>query len=203
MFAYHMGFMPYRSTIAHPTSCGISMAALQLSNAMRMVWEQHVAWTRMTIISIAASLPDEKLVTQRLLQTPSDMAALLKPYYGNQIASKFEALMRDHLIIADQLVKAAKAGDTAKAADAEKRWYANADEIALFLSSINPYWPVSEMQPMLHEHLALTKNEAVYRLQGNFAADIATYDQIEKQALMMADMFTNGIVRQFPHLFYM
>ncbi|MCR8641834.1 acetylglutamate kinase [Paenibacillus sp. N1-5-1-14] len=194
MFAYPMRYMP---------PCCITMSALQLSNSMRSVWEQHVAWTRMTIISIAAGLPDEKLVTERLLRNATDMAALLKPYYGNEIAAQFEALIRDHLVIADRLVKAAKAGNTAKVNEEEKNWYKNADDIVAFMNSINPFWPIYEMKPMFYEHLALTKKEAVARLQGNFAADIAAYDQIEAEALMMADLFTKGIIQQFPYAFCM
>lgn len=182
------------------TRC-ISKAEVDLKSGMRMLWEQHVAWTRMTIISIAANLPDENLVTMRLLRNPADMAAALKPFYSERNASKFCSLMRDHLVIAAQLVKAAKAGDTKAAEDAERRWYANADEIAFFLNSINPNWPTEVLMAMLHVHLALTKNEAVARLANDYPTDIAVYDQIEKQALAMADVLTNGIVKQFPDIF--
>ena len=54
---------------------------------------------------------------------------------------------------------------------------------------------------MLYEHLALTKAEAVNMLTGNYAESIAIFDQIEKQALDMADVMTYGIVLQFPHNF--
>jgi hypothetical protein len=179
----------------------ISQAEVQLMNAFRSIWQQHVEWARMTIISIAEKLPDEALVTKRFLRNATDMANLLKPFYGPETASQFEALIKDHFVIAAQLVKAAQTGDTAKAAEIEKKWYANANEMALFLSRINPYWSYQEMQAMWYEHLALTKNEAVFRLKKDYASDIATYDRIEQQALMMADMFTNGIVKQFYWLF--
>jgi hypothetical protein len=57
------------------------------------------------------------------------------------------------------------------------------------------------MRAMLYEHLALTKSEAVSRLNNDFASDIATYDKIEQQALSMADAITDGIVKQFPYMF--
>ena len=118
---------------------------------MRMLWEQHVAWTRMTINSIAENLPDLDFVTNRLLCNASDMAAALKTFYGEENASRFESLLRDLLVIAAELVKAAKAGDSQAAADAERRWYANVDEIAAFLNSINPNWSKEEWMSMLHE----------------------------------------------------
>ncbi|SEP21315.1 hypothetical protein SAMN04487895_13039 [Paenibacillus sophorae] len=140
----------------------------------------------MVIISIAEGLPDEALVTERLLRNAPDMAAVLRRYYGDEIASRFSALMRDHFVLAAELVKAVKAGNNKAASEAEKKWYANADEIAAFLSSINPNWPKRVLMKMLHEHLRLLKDEAVFRLSGNYKSDIEIYDQIEKQALEMA-----------------
>ncbi|MCR8845330.1 acetylglutamate kinase [Paenibacillus sp. SC116] len=180
---------------------GYSTSAVQLMNLMRTLWEQHVAWTRMTIISIAEGLADEAAVTQRLLRNVPDMAVVFRHFYGSKVASRFETLFRDHLVIAAELVKAAKAGDSAKTADAEKRWYANADQLAEFFSSINPYWPKEEVKKMFYEHLALTKSEAAHRLTKDYAADIADFDEIEKQALLMADMFSNGLIQQFPSVF--
>jgi hypothetical protein len=181
-------------------SC-ISEQEVRLSNAMRLVWEQHVYWTRMTINSIAFALPDLDAVTARLLRNATDMGNLLKPFYGNRIAAKFSNLIREHLLIAAELVKAAKAGNQKAVADAERRWYANGEEIAEFLSRINPFISRDEFQEMFFEHLALTTKEALFILQNNFQSSIAVFDKIEAEALQMADTITNAIVKQFPRKF--
>ncbi|UHA76262.1 acetylglutamate kinase [Paenibacillus sp. 481] len=168
---------------------------------MRSLWEQHVAWTRMTILSIAFNLPDLNFTTARLLQNAPDMGNALKPYYGEQIATTYGNLIRDHLVIAADLVKAAKAGDQQAADAAERKWYANGDEIAHFLSKINPYISYESFRNMFYEHLALTKAEAVAILTKHFQASINLYDQIEKEALEMADIITNAIIQQFPSKF--
>ncbi|MGO4694522.1 LysM peptidoglycan-binding domain-containing protein [Paenibacillus sp. 2TAB26] len=209
-YTWQTNFIPYRQTPkpffrtkwgnVQSNTC-ISKAEVELNQTFRTLWEQHVAWTRMLIISIAEGLPDEALVTERLLRNPTDMASVFKYYYGDTVASQFDRLMREHLVLAAQLVKAAKAGNNQAAAEAEKKWYANADEIAGFMNSINPNWPKSALENMLHEHLRMTKNEAVFRLSKNYESDIEAFDQIEKQALDMADAFTAGIVTQFPHAF--
>lgn len=183
-------------------SAGITASQVQLSNMIRLLWEQHVVWTRLVIVSMANSLPDVDLVTKRLLRNPVDFEQALRPLYGDRIAAAFRELLTSHLVIAAELVKAAKAGDNRAAADAERRWYENADQIAAFLASINPCWSQEEWRTMLHRHLALTKNEAVFILTGDYAAGIATFDEIEKQALQMADVMTRGIIRQFPERFH-
>ncbi|WP_256218466.1 hypothetical protein [Bacillus sp. MUM 116] len=54
---------------------------------------------------------------------------------------------------------------------------------------------------MFFEHLALTTQEALFILQGNFQSSIAVFDKIEAEALQMADTITNAIVKQFPRKF--
>lgn len=121
----------------------------------------------------------------------------MKPFYGENIAAAFAELFTRHLTIASELVRAAKAGDIAAAADAERRWYANADEIAAFLSRINPYWSVQEWQKMLYDHLAMTKAEAVAILTQKYEDGINIFERIEQEALVMADAMTQGLIRQF------
>ena len=176
---------------------GISKSEVYLRNVMRMLWEQHIVWTRMTILSIIKDLPDVDFVTKRLLQNPIDFKKVLIPFYGDEIASQFSDLLTSHLVIAAQLVKAAKAGYNNEVAVAEKKWYENADEIAVFLNRINPYWSLQNWKTMLYEHLKMTKSEAVAILTNNHAQSITEYDEIEKQALKMADVMAEGIVKQF------
>lgn len=179
----------------------ISEQEFKLSNSMRLAWEQHVYWTRLTINSIAFNLPDLDANTTRLLRNATDMGNILRPFYGNTKATTFANLIREHLVIAAELVQAAKAGDQRAVADAERRWYENGAEIAQFLSTINPFISRREFQEMFFEHLALTEREAVLIIQHDFTRSVAVFDKIEAEALQMADTITAAIVRQFPRKF--
>jgi len=140
----------------------------QFRNDMRKLWEDHVTWTRVFIISAAAKLSDKDAATQRLLQNQVDIGNAVKPFYGDAAGDKLTGLLREHITTAAELAAAAKAGDTGKMEDAKKRWYNNADSIAAFLSGANPKnWPNGEMKTMMHEHLDLTTAEVVARLHGD------------------------------------
>ncbi|NYF26453.1 hypothetical protein HDC33_003348 [Sporosarcina sp. JAI121] len=158
-------------------------------------------WTRMTIISIVFGLPDLQFVQERLLRNATDLGNCLRPFYGDRLADRYAVLIKEHLVLAAELVTAATKGDAKKAAEAEKQWYRNADDIAKFLSSINPYAVKEEVRKMLYTHLALTKLEAVYMIQKKFKEDIEVFDKIEAQALEMSDMIAEAIVMQFPAMF--
>ena len=169
---------------------------------MRRLWEDHVTWTRLAIISLVGGTPDTEASVGRLLQNQADIGEAIKPFYGEAAGEELTRLLREHILIAADIIAAAKAGDDAGVAAAQTRWTANADEIAAFLAAANPRaWKVDEMKTMLHEHLRLTTNEAVARLQGDWDADVAAYDEIHRQALGMADMLSDGIVKQFPKRF--
>jgi hypothetical protein len=175
--------------------------ATKLVLALRDLWVDHTGWTRNYIISFIAGLPDTNLVAERLLKNQEDIGNAIKPFYGTQAANELTSLLNAHITGAVELLKAAKAGNTTGAAAAEKKWYENADQIATFLSSANPNWSKEALKSMLDNHLALTKAEAVARLTGNYAADIATYDKVRQEANMMSDALVDGIVKQFPDKF--
>ncbi|MBM7552140.1 LysM peptidoglycan-binding domain-containing protein [Thalassobacillus pellis] len=179
----------------------ISPAEMELKSSMRSLWEEHVAWTRMAIISLTFNLPDVDEVITRLLQNATDMGDALKPLYGDEIGDQFGDLVREHLLIAADLVKAALEGNQQAAMEAEKKWYANADQIAAFLSTINPYLTEEEVKKMFYTHLDLTKTEAVLMINKEYEKDIQVYDEIEEQALGMSDAITDAIVKQFPEMF--
>jgi hypothetical protein len=171
-------------------------------DAMRKLWEDHVTWTRLYIVSAAAGLPDAQPTAQRLLQNQTDIGNAIKPFYGDAAGERLTALLRQHILIAADLVTAAKAGNSAAAQAASAKWDTNADEIADFLSGANPkQWPRETMRSTMHHHLDLTLQEAQARLKGDWAADIAAYDAIHLHILGMADVLSAGIISQFPEKF--
>jgi hypothetical protein len=180
----------------------VSKRELALRNDMRKLWEDHVTWTRLAIISLTTSAPDTQATVGRLLENQDDIGDAIKPFYGDAAGEELSRLLREHILIAADLIAAAMAGDQTAVATHQARWRDNADRIAAFLNGANPReWKLHEMKAMLYEHLDLTTAEVVARLQGDWAADVAAYDAIHVQALKMADELSTGIVEQFPRRF--
>jgi hypothetical protein len=174
----------------------------QLHDEMRRLWEDHITWTRLFIVSAAAGLPDAPATTQRLLRNQKDIGDAIKPFYGRTAGARLTSLLREHILVAADLVLAAKAGDQAAVERHSGAWYRNAREIADFLNAANPRnWSRREMRSMMRSHLDLTLAEAVAHLSGDHRADIRAYDRVHRQILAMADMLSDGIAAQFPGRF--
>jgi hypothetical protein len=180
-------------------------ARARFHDAMRQLWEDHITWTRLVIVSAATfddALPDLEPTVGRLLRNQDDIGDAIKPFYGDAAGEALSALLREHITGAADLIAAAKSGDQDAVAEASDAWYRNADEIADFLAAANPdRWEQGEMRAMMREHLDLTLAEAVARLEGRYADEIEIYDEVHVQILHMADMLSDGIVGQFPSKF--
>jgi hypothetical protein len=187
-------------------SDGSKIERATFHDAMRKLWEDHIVWTRQYIVSAATlgdDLPDIAPTTDRLLANQAHLGDAFRPFYGDAAGDAVTALLREHILGAATLITAAKAGDGAATEAAKTAWYANADTIAAALAGLNPdAWELGHMQAMMRVHLDRTLEEAVARLQGRYADDIAAYEAVHADILAMADMLSEGIVEQFPGRFH-
>ncbi len=179
----------------------ISPNEVNLIKKMNLVWEQHIMWTRMLLISIAESLVDLDATRARLLQIPEDIADVFEKFYGSDIAESIQRLLTEHLEIGEKIIFALKNNNTKLADELNTKWYKNADEMAEAFSSINPYYNKEDVRKMFYEHLKLTTDEVTARIRKDYKADIKAYDTVQKEILAMSQYFVDGIVRQFPNLF--
>jgi hypothetical protein len=187
---------------AHGAPAGVTQKQLVLRNDMRRLWEDHIVWTRLAIISLTTGSADTEATVGRLLKNQTDIGNAVKPFYGKAAGDELTRQLRLHILIAADVIAAAKAGDAAALADAQARWRANADDIAGVLNSVNPrYWKLAAMKAEMRKHLDLTTQEAVARLQGDWAADVVAYDRIHAHILHMADTLSTGVIKQFPKRF--
>lgn len=198
---YPLAPQPQPQPRLEPAPRWVSSAEQTLNHYLRILWLQHVYWRRMLIQSIAFSSPNEEDVTNRLLQNLRDFKTALRPFYGEENGEWFEDLMTDRFTIGKELFRNIKAGNTIAADDAERRWYQNADRIAEFLGNLNPNWSVQDWKKMLYDDLAMLKVEASDMISGDYDDSIYIFENIEQEAMKMADTMAWGIVRQFHQYF--
>jgi hypothetical protein len=198
-----LGGMPAAAGRGHgPVFTPHNAAQIAFHDAMRKLWEDHVTWTRLAIVTFADGSAGFPATADRLLQNQVDIGDAVKPFYGDEVGAQLTALLREHILIAVEILQAAKAGDTPAFNDARDRWYANANDIADFLSAANPrFWPNAMMRADMKTHLDQTLTEAAQELAGDYAASVATYEEVHLHILAMADTLSSGLIRQFPSRF--
>lgn len=171
-------------------------------SALRVLWSDHVVWTRNVIINLVDGAPGTNEAVARLLQNQVDIGNGIKPYYGDAAGNSLTALLTNHITVAADLIVSARDGDMTAYNSLAATWYANGDSIAAFLNTANPTnFLLADWQKMMKDHLDYTVEEVTARISHNYTADVLAYDKIYAEVMMMADMLANGIAAQFPNNF--
>jgi hypothetical protein len=178
-----------------------SPAAVSLKQDMRKLWTDHVVWTRDYVVAALADAPDAEASAARLMKNQEEIGAAIGGFYGAAAGAEATRLLKEHISIAVDVVKAAKAGDKPALDAANGRWQQNGDAIADFLAKANPNLPRATVASMMKEHLSTTTAEVVARLNKDWAGDVRAYDQVYAHILRMSDAIADGIVKQFPAKF--
>src|SRR5688572_12232224 len=95
-FALLLAVVPALSVLpraeAHGPSSGDNAAAFR--SAMRVLWEDHITWTRLYLVSAIAGLPDTQATAERLLRNQADIGNAVKSFYGEAGGTKLTVLLR-------------------------------------------------------------------------------------------------------------
>lgn len=176
-------------------------AAATLRQDMRKLWTDHVIWTRDYIVAAVGDQPDAPAAAARLMKNQDDIGNAVGSVYGAAAGTQLTTLLKEHISIAVDIIKFAKAGDKASQQQADAKWHQNGEAIADFLSKANPNWPRATLVSMMNTHLATTTDEVVARLTKNWEADTRAFDKVYDHILAMSDALSDGIIKQFPQKF--
>ena len=176
--------------------------AMAFHDQMRALWEAHGAWTHMVIVSFAGNLPDLKAEEAVLLHNQVQIGNAVKPYYGRAAGTELTKLLKAHILGAVGVLIAAKSGDESKLAQTRTAWFANGRQIADFLHAADPrFLSRAAARQMMNIHLKQVIEQGVDELEGHYGAGARAYAPYIRHILDMADMISNGIIRQFPQRF--
>ena len=177
-------------------------AQVAFHDQMRKLWEDHVTWTRLAIVTFADGSAGFNATATRLLQNQTDIGNAIAPFYGASAGQELTTLLDTHINLAVALLQDAKAGNTTAFAADKASWYDNANQIADFLSAANRrFWPDAVMREFMKVHLDETLTEAADELSGNYTASVNDYQAVVLHMLAFADLLSSGIMHQFPDRF--
>lgn len=175
---------------------------IELYTSMRRLWTDHMQYTYTTVDAFFHNPDALQPTLARLLRNQRETGDAFIPYYGKAAGDHLGDLLTTHIKLAVPVLKAAQAGDETALNKALDDWYANAQEVADFLTELNPqYWPSSVMRPLWKKHITQTTAYSVDLLKGDYARSIKDYDKAFDHMMMLSDTLSQGIIGTFPNRF--
>ncbi len=172
--------------------------AADLRCDMRSLWMYHGWYTREVVIAAAQNAPNLNASLAALLNNQKDIGNAVAAYFGPEAGNTFTNLLTDHINIAVEVVTAAATNNQAAFTEANTRWHKNAQDIANAAHAVNPSWDTTVILDDLNMHLSTLTDMVTAILGGNYSESITKNAVYIEEILLMADDFSDGIIKQLP-----
>lgn len=173
----------------------------------RTLWSRF-AWSLLNYsIALNSEISGVEQSEQRIYTHAAKLGSFIKPYYGEEISSQLTAALTEFARLGVQVMKDLKDGIPLDGTKAQ--WDKNINDIAIFLSTINPeYWPFEAVKSYFNTLVTLWIDSIRARNEQNWVANDLAIDSIDAlvttgngDSPSLADVFSSGVIMQYPDEF--
>lgn len=182
------------ASINQNQSTYITYGQMNLINDFRALWTELVIWMRSYMVSTITGFSDINAIRNRINRIPWEMSLKLQPFLGVELAEQFQSLLSMYLNHAQILVDAQSNKDQEAMNNTVATLYRDADSMADFLASINPYWSKSQWQNLIYQLTEMGIAEIVAIFSGNYVTEIDLRDRMLLLGLVLGDYMASGVM---------
>jgi hypothetical protein len=187
-------------------------STMQFRMDSRSLWSRY-AWNLLNYsISMNGGLPGTSQVESRLMKAASLLGDYITPYYGinagNELGDRLAAIAK----VGAEVVDAVK--DRRSTEQFQSIWAELIDDLADFMNELNPsQWPEDLLKELFTELVSLWTKAIQSRYNEDWVGNEDALDGLDKLVITgipnhvnkgyssIADVFSRGIIAQYPSLF--
>jgi hypothetical protein len=163
----------------------------EMKQTFRDLWLGHIFWVRHVVSNIATNDPDERAAAEKeVVANTKQIADAIAPFYGEAASEKLNSLLDVNIDAVREYSEATLA-----------RLASNADDIADFLSHVNPYLQKDNVRSLIAAHGAHHVLQINQYKAKNYAHLGATWPMMRQHVYVIADTLTTALAKQFPSKF--
>jgi hypothetical protein len=170
--------------------------------ALRDLWIGHVFWIRNVVVAaLAGDASAQQVAEKQAVANAQAIAASIEPFYGAEAKEKLFTLLAGHYGAVKAYLDASVAEDDTKQTEATSNLTDNAEEIASFLSSANPYLPKDTLNELLQAHGGHHIAQIEQLQAKDYAGEAQTWADMSQHMYVIADALADALAKQFPAKF--
>ena len=190
------GYEPRAAGNANPASVA------EMQQNLRDLWVGHIFWVRHVVSNIATNDPEERNAAEQEVETNTkQIANTMTPFYGEAASEKLYRLLDGNIGAVEEYSEATVAGNKRQQDAALAHLASNADEIADFLSHLNPYLQKDIVRGLIATHGAHHVLQINQYKTKDYAPLGATWPMMRQHVYVIADTMTTALAKQFPNKF--
>ncbi|MGH7216414.1 MAG: hypothetical protein ACREIG_04180 [Nitrospiraceae bacterium] len=174
----------------------------EMKQTFRDLWLGHIFWVRHVVSNIATNDPAERDAAEKeVAANTKQIADTIAPFYGEAASEKLNSLLDVNIDAVREYSEATVAGNKRQQDAALARLASNADDIADFLSHVNPYLQKDNVRSLIAAHGAHHVLQINQYKAKEYAHLGATWPMMRQHVYVIADTLTAALVKQFPSKF--
>jgi hypothetical protein len=174
----------------------------EMKQTLRDLWVGHIFWVRHVVSNIATNDPEERNAAEQEVETNTkQIANTMTPFYGEATSEKLYRLLDGNIGAVEEYSEATVAESKQQQDAALAHLAASADEIADFLSHLNPYLQKDIVRALIATHGAHHVLQINQYKTKDYAPLGATWPMMRQHVYVIADTLTTALAKQFPNKF--
>lgn len=174
----------------------------EMKQTLRDLWVGHIFWVRHVVSNIATNDQEERDAAEKeVLTNTKQIAHTITPFYDEAASEKLYHLLDGNIAAVREYSEATVAENKQQQDAALAHLASNADEIADFLSHLNPYLHKDTVRSLIATHGAHHVLQINQYKAKDYAPLGATWPMMRQHIYVIADTLTTALVKQFPSKF--
>ena len=174
----------------------------EMQQTLRDLWVGHIFWVRHVVSNIATNDPEERDAAEKeVVANTKQIASTMTPFYGEAASEKLFSLLDLNISAVREYSEATVAENKQQQDAALAHLASNADEIANFLSHLNPYLHKDTVRSLVATHGAHHVLQINQYKTKDYAPLGATWPMMRQHIYVIADTLTTALAKQFPNKF--
>lgn len=177
----------------------IPTSQMDLVFESRVIWRDLATWIQSYLVSVFAGFGNQDSIEAKLKGVTLEFGNILSTVFGGEIGEQYVNLITNWLNTFKLLVFSQINGDINAVNGYTKQLYDDIDQIAIFLSDINPFWIENEWKALLYRFNDMIIEELSAYMNKEYTKAVESFDRHLNLTSVIGNYYSKGLLNYLTY----